>query len=86
MATVYLIESLTETQRLTKQGCLSILIQAMALIMANNGKAMTLEQQEIQSLKKQLWRAKRDNRNPKKGNSLVRYGLLDHYIDHYIMS
>jgi transposase len=26
-----------------------------------SGKAMTPEQQEIQSLKKQLWRAKRDN-------------------------
>jgi hypothetical protein len=31
MATVYLIESLTETQRLTKQGCLSILIQATCI-------------------------------------------------------
>jgi hypothetical protein len=35
---------------------------------------MTPEQQEIQSLKKQLWRDKRDNEILKKGNSLVRYG------------
>lgn len=35
-----------------------------------NGKAMTLEQQEIQSLKKQLWRAKRDNEILKKATAL----------------
>ena len=35
---------------------------------------MTPEQQEIQSFKKQLWPAKRDNEILKKGNSLVRYG------------
>jgi len=35
---------------------------------------MTPEQQEIQPLKRQLWRAKRDNEILKKSNSLVRYG------------
>jgi len=34
------------------------------------GKAMTPEQQEIQSLKKQLWRAKRDNEILKKATAL----------------
>ena len=34
------------------------------------GKAMTIEQQEIQSLKKQLWRAKRDNEILKKATAL----------------
>jgi predicted metal-binding membrane protein len=32
MATVYLIESSTEIQRLTSKGCLSILIQAFAIV------------------------------------------------------
>ena len=35
-----------------------------------SGKAMTPEQQEIQSLKKQLWRAKRDNEILKKATAL----------------
>ena len=35
-----------------------------------NGKAMTPEQQEIRSLKKQLWRAKRDNEILKKATAL----------------
>lgn len=35
-----------------------------------SGKAMTIEQQEIQSLKKQLWRAKRDNEILKKATAL----------------
>ena len=35
-----------------------------------SGKAMTPEQQEIQSLKKQLWRAKRDNEILKKAAAL----------------
>jgi hypothetical protein len=34
----YLIEYLTEIQRLISKDFLSILIQAMALTMANNGK------------------------------------------------
>jgi len=34
------------------------------------GNAMTPEQQEIQSLKKQLWRAKRDNEILKKASAL----------------
>ena len=36
----------------------------------DHGKAMTIEQQEIQSLKKQLWRAKRDNEILKKATAL----------------
>ncbi len=36
----------------------------------DHGKAMTIEQQEIQSLKKQLWRAKRDNEILKKAAAL----------------
>ena len=35
-----------------------------------SGKAMTPEQQEIQSLKKRLWRAKRDNEILKKATAL----------------
>ena len=35
-----------------------------------SGKAMTPEQQEIQSLKRQLWRAKRDNEILKKATAL----------------
>ena len=35
-----------------------------------SGKAMTPEQQEIQSLKKQLWRARRDNEILKKATAL----------------
>ena len=35
-----------------------------------SSKAMTPEQQEIQSLKKQLWRAKRDNEILKKATAL----------------
>jgi hypothetical protein len=35
--TVYLIESSTDIQSLSSKGCLSSLIQAMALIMASNG-------------------------------------------------
>ena len=35
-----------------------------------SGKATTPEQQEIQSLKKQLWRAKRDNEILKKATAL----------------
>ncbi|SMM97754.1 Mobile element protein [uncultured Candidatus Thioglobus sp.] len=35
-----------------------------------SGKAMTPEQQEIQSLKKQLWRSQRDNEILKKATAL----------------
>ena len=43
-----------------------------------SSKAMTPEQQEIQSLKKQLWRAKRDNEILKKATGLVRSGQSKH--------
>ncbi|CAC9645960.1 hypothetical protein [uncultured Gammaproteobacteria bacterium] len=45
-----------------------------------SSKAMTPEQQEIQSLKKQLWRSQRDNEILKKSNSLVRSGQSKHIM------
>jgi transposase-like protein len=51
--------------------------------MCSAGIRVVPEQQEIQSLKKQLWRAKRDNEILKKATVIrlsLRLRLLDHYI------